>query len=212
MKSSSPKSKFENKEVNKEKLLSRRNTALSLSFYTMDNGEVPDEILVTKSVDNARRWYSGMFTSMPTMLNDQWSCHVAHFSRNGKLYLTPDLVTDEGEPGFDEILGYPRPEGLVPVTVCEFEIDHFNRRGIDANGDKVNITQWVDIYQGEREVTELLGPISEEGVNIKTYRMDSLEQAMNNISRGSTRLRPSTENSEWQQPSEGVSRYVLRAW
>jgi hypothetical protein len=96
---------------------------------------------------------------MPTMLNDQWSCHVAHFSRNGKLYLTPDLVTDEGEPGFDEILGYPRPEGLVPVTVCEFEIDHFNRRGIDANGDKVNITQWVDIYQGEREVTELLGPI-----------------------------------------------------
>jgi hypothetical protein len=95
-------SKFENKEVNKEKLLSRRNTALSLSFYTMDNGEVPDEILVTKSVDNARRWYSGMFTSMPTMLNDQWSCHVAHFSRNGKLYLTPDLVTDEGEPGFDE--------------------------------------------------------------------------------------------------------------
>jgi hypothetical protein len=148
----------------------------------MDNGEVPDEILVTKSVDNARRWYSGMFTSMPTMLNDQWSCHVAHFSRNGKLYLTPDLVTDEGEPGFDEILGYPRPEGLVPVTVCEFEIDHFNRRGIDANGDKVNITQWVDIYQGEREVTELLGPISEEGVNIKTYRMDTLEQAMKNIS------------------------------
>ncbi|EJL0104359.1 hypothetical protein NL169_000168 [Escherichia coli] len=205
-------SKFENKEVNKEKLLSRRNTAPSLSFYTMDNGEVPDEILVTKSVDNARRWYSGMFTSMPTMLNDQWSCHVAHFSRNGKLYLTPDLVTDEGEPGFDEILGYPRPEGLVPVTVCEFEIDHFNRRGTDANGDKVNITQWVDIYQGEREVTELLGPISEEGVNIKTYRMDSLEQAMNNISRGSTRHRPSTENSEWQQPAEGVSRYVLRSW
>lgn len=96
--------------------------------------------------------------------------------------------------------------------MCEFEIDHFNRRGIDANGDKVNITQWVDIYQGEREVTELLGPISEEGVNIKTYRMDTLEQAMKNISRGSTRLRPSTENSEWQQPAEGVSRYVLRSW
>jgi len=204
-------SKFENKEANKEKLLLRSNTAPSLSFYTMDNGEIPDEILVTNTVDNARRWYSGMFTGMPTMLNDQWSCHVAHFSRNGKLYLTPDLVTDEGEPGFDEILGNHRPEGLMPVTVCEFEIDHFNQRKTDANGVKVKITHWIDIYQGEREVTELLGPISEEGVNIKTYRMDTLEQAMNNISRGSTRLRPSTENSEWQQPAEGVSRYVLRA-
>lgn len=40
----------------------------------------------------------------------------------------------------------------------------------------MNITQWVDIYQGEREVTELLGPISEEGVNIKTYRMDTLSR------------------------------------
>lgn len=142
----------------------------------MDNVEISDEILVTKSVDNARRWYSGMFTSLPTMLNDQWSCHDAHFSRNGKLYLTPDLVTDEGAPGFDEILGYPRPEGLMLVTVCEFEIDHFNQRGTDANGDKVNITQWVDIYQGEREVMELLGPISGEGVNTRIYRMTLLSR------------------------------------
>jgi hypothetical protein len=54
---------------------------LCLSVLHHGQREVPDEILVTKSVDNARRWYSGMFTSMPTMLNDQWSCHVAHFSR-----------------------------------------------------------------------------------------------------------------------------------
>lgn len=149
---------------------------------------------------------------MPTMLNDQWSWLEANFSKNGQLYLTPAFIDDDVAIMIDEVIHNPRPQGLSPVTVWEFERDHFNKQPVDRDGKSVLLTHWFDISQEELTIQEILGSICPTDFAVRTYRMDSEDQALRNIGRGSTRIRSSAENVEWHQPAPGVTRVIKRAW
>lgn len=183
-----------------------------LGIYTKSEGEVQSALFDSNRKASYSLWSAGGAHEMPTMLNDQWSWLEANFSKNGQLYLTPAFIDDDGAIIIDEVIQNPRPQGLSPVTVWEFERDHFNKQPVDRDGKSVLLTHWFDISQEELTIQEVLGSICPTDFAVRTYRMDSEEQALRNIGRGTTRIRSSAENVEWHQPAPGVTRVIKRAW
>jgi len=205
---------YENAESMRTRLLAKLEAGVSpgLSFYTKTEGEIQESAFDGNRKSGYSLWSASNLTSLPTMLNDQWTYLISGFDRNGQLYLTPSFIDDEGNVMIDEAIEYPRPAGLSPVTVWEFERDHFAKTAVDRDGNPVMLTHWYDIAPEELTVQDVLGGISPADFVVRTYRMDSEEQAMKNFSRGSGRLRYASENEKWPQPPEGVTRIVKRAW
>ena len=207
---------YEHAESMKNRLLAKLEAGAQqvLRFYTKDEGELQASVFDGNRKASYRLWYTSGIKEMPTMLNDQWISLASNFDKNGQLYLTPSFIDDDGAILIDEVIDNPRPEGLSPVTVWEFERDHFSfsKTAPDGDGQPVLLSHWYDITHEELTIQEVLGSISPADYVVRTYRMDSKEQALKNIGRGSSHIRYSTENEKWHQPAPGVIRVIKRAW
>ncbi|EEX1005122.1 hypothetical protein D3981_003032 [Escherichia coli] len=203
---------FEHRAEVKARLLENQSKPCDLSFYCMNEGDIRDEEFNSTRKSEFQPWTPGYFYSIPTMLNDQWSCHQAHFSLNGQLYLTPSLLGDDGEAEIDEYVNYPQPDGLQPVYVWEFEQSHFGKLAEDTEGKNVKMTHWFDVSQIDRDTEYVLGTIPSTALTIRKYKMDSLKQVRLYIEKGNVKGRDASDNEDWHQPPEGIIRIVKKAW
>ncbi|SAI29838.1 Uncharacterised protein [Enterobacter hormaechei] len=191
------------------RVLSMAEKNSGLRFVLLEGKAKKLERFVVKRPEEIVNWHAGDLKEFPTMLNDQWACHMAMVSRNDKVYLTPDLLDDDGLPNFNEVTRQEPGDGYQPVNVYEFESDYFNAI-YDADGKKVVLCHWYDVTGDSYTAEDLTGNMPHDAFKFLQYRLDNIEQAEAFI-KYRNRNYQSRENSDWPEPPEGVKRYVIRA-
>ncbi|EPB6376199.1 hypothetical protein ACRQ68_003520 [Escherichia coli] len=200
---------YEYPDKARARLLSMAEKNSGLRFVLIEGKSRKLERFAVKRPEEIVNWHAGDLKEIPTMLNDQWACHMAMVSQNDKVYLTPDLLDDDGLPNFNGVTRQVPGEGYQPVNVYEFESDYFNAV-YDADGKKVALCHWYDVTDNSYSAEELIGNMPHNAFKFLQYRLDNIEQAEAFIKYRNRNYQP-RENADWPEPPEGVKRYVIRA-
>lgn len=195
---------YVNPDKARARFLSKAEENAGLRFMLLEGKAKRLERFVVKRPEEIENWHTLDFWVLPTMLNDQWACHMAMVSQNDKVYLTPDLLDDDGLPNFDEVTRLMPGEDLHPVNVYEFDSGYFNSI-YDSDGNKVTLCHWYDVASDSFSAEELTGKMPHEAFKFSQYRMDNVEQAEAFI-KSRNRSYKLSENADWPEPPPGKVR------
>lgn len=198
---------FANAKGGLKKLLGRVEREVKFYFYSVE-GKVELTGAFTRNYTFNRVMHASKLPSSPAMQNDVWLNHLALLEDQQMMYLTSSLKNEHGQPCIDELLNMKEPDNYSPIDVVEFYRDHWNGFTTDNTGKTVQIYHWYDVTQGQADEKDLLGPLSADNYRIRRFRFANQAQFIEFMENQRIRYTLSSQNGDWHQPPDGVTRYI----